>query len=299
MTFSSPPMPPVKSPRRGGRFVSRLPALLGIRCPWDVAAAIVADDEKCGRVAEATGISFIRRDADLPTQLPLAAASRLSPDVLDLVRVPSSHVGMPNYIGVLVVPAGTHGRRGVWFESFNEMHHLLDIMITRQAASIVTQPLRLEWRFVGRGVREHTPDILVRHDDDSTLLVDVTRADKIAKDPALLTVLALTAETCRKLGWGYEVRTELPTQRCRNLRALAGYLPGGHTRALDIEVGPFPAPTRLGDIASATGAPLPREAILSALAAGTVQVDLDQPIDRWSSILQAPPVGRPSWLVAL
>lgn len=301
MPFFGPPMPPVKSPRRGGRFVSRLPDLLGIRCPWDVAAAIVADDEKCGRVAEATGISFIRRDSGLPSQLPLSAAARLSPDALDLVRVPSAHVGMPNYIGVLVVPDGAHGRRGVWFESFNEMHHLLDIMITRRAASIVTQPLRLEWRFAGRGVREHTPDILVRHDDDRILLVDVTRADKVAKDPALLTVLALTAETCRRLGWGYEVRTELPPQRCRNLRALAGYLPDEQVRAHDSTVClPVRDRVRLGDIASLTGgAPPSREAILRALAAGTVHVDLDQPIDRWSFLHASPPDDRPSWMVAL
>lgn len=208
---------------------------------------------------------------------------------------------MPNYIGVLVVPDGAHGRRGVWFESFNEMHHLLDIMITRRAASIVTQPLRLEWRFAGRGVREHTPDILVRHDDDRILLVDVTRADKVAKDPALLTVLALTAETCRRLGWGYEVRTELPPQRCRNLRALAGYLPDEQVRAHDSTVClPVRDRVRLGDIASLTGgAPPSREAILRALAAGTVHVDLDQSIDRWSFLHASPPDDRPSWMVAL
>lgn len=52
----------VRSPRRGASFVSLLPDVPGIRCPWDLAAKVVSDDAGCRGVAESAMVSFVRRD---------------------------------------------------------------------------------------------------------------------------------------------------------------------------------------------------------------------------------------------
>lgn len=50
----------VRSPRRGASFVSLLPDVPGIRCPWDLAAKVVSDDAGCRGVAESAMVSFVR-----------------------------------------------------------------------------------------------------------------------------------------------------------------------------------------------------------------------------------------------
>lgn len=261
---------PVSSPRRGGSFVSQLPEVPGIRCPWDIAARAVADDALCTRVSETTVVAFIRRHSSTATMLMVREAKELRPGQLESVRVPSAHVGMPNYIGVLVVPQAQGGScRGVWYESFNEMHHLLDLIVDGIVLDVVTQPLRFEWRFPKAGVREHTPDFLVVAHGRVTL-VDVTRAEKLAEDPATLTIFALTAETCRRLGWGYEVRTELPVQRCRNLRFLAGFRNSPGLRSVPASATSM-SPATVGELERWSGN---RAAALQQIADGEWHVDL-------------------------
>jgi len=69
------------------------------------------------------------------------------------------------------------------------------------------------------GVRGHIPDFLLRDIGGRMLLVDVTTASKL-DDPRLRALLQLTAATAAVLGWEYQVRTELPPQRARNLNFL-------------------------------------------------------------------------------
>lgn len=275
--------------------MSQLPEVSGIRCPWDLAARVVADDVLCTRVSETAVVAFIRRHSSTSSMLMVRDAAELRPSQLESVRVPSSHVGMPNYIGVLVVPqAQGDSRRGVWYESFNEMHHLLDLMIDDGVIDVVTQPLRFEWRFPKAGVREHTPDFLVAA-QDGVSLVDVTRAEKLGEDPATLTIFALTAETCRRLGWGYEVRTELPAQRCRNLRFLAGFRNSAVLR---------PVPSSATSVSPATVAELERWSgnrgtALQHIADGRWHVNLDLPISPASQVSTSRvEVNRP-WIANL
>ncbi len=287
----------VRSSRRGRSFVSLLPDMPGIRCPWDLAAKVVSDDDRCRAVAESAMVSFVRRGGSASTCLAVSRATDLLPTMLELVRVPSSHVGMPNYIGVTVVPDGPGLRRGVWFESFNELHHLLDLMIDGGSRSVVTQPAPFEWCFPKGGVREHTPDILVTDADERPVLVDVTRAQKVTDDAALLTILALTAATCAALGWGYEVRTELPPQRCRNLRFLAGFrdeLPAA-TEVLEA----VRSASRFDELERALGGGDSRAKALRAVANGAVHLDLDQGIAPHSAVSTAPVISARPWLVPL
>jgi hypothetical protein len=86
------------------------------------------------------------------------------PDQLLPVRRPASHKGMTNYISRVVVPTEAHECRAVWCESFNELTHLRDLLITRQPTQVATQPLRLEW-VMTTGVRGHVPDFLLRDAD--------------------------------------------------------------------------------------------------------------------------------------
>lgn len=283
----------VRSPRRGG-FVTLLPEVPGVRCPWGLAAKTVADDQRSKAVAESAMVSFVRRGSLTPSCLTVAAATTLLPSSLDMVRVPSAHVGMPNYIGITLVPDGPGGRRGVWFESFNELHHLLDLVIEGRSISVVTQPLRLEWRFPKAGVREHTPDFLLTDPHGRVVLVDVTRASKLNDDPALLTVVLLTAATCAEVGWGYQVRTEMPAQRCRNLRFLAGFRSGEpqtpHRRA------EMQHPTTMGELEKTFPDGRGRSQTLRMVANGEAFLDLDQPIGPRSIISNSPaPTLRP-WL---
>lgn len=275
--------------------MSQLPEVSGIRCPWDLAARVVADDALCTRVSETAVVAFIRRHSSTSSMLMVREAAELRPSQLESVRVPSAHVGMPNYIGVLVVPqAQSDSRRGVWYESFNEMHHLLDLMIDDGAIDVVTQPLRFEWRFPKAGVREHTPDFLVAVQGGVTL-VDVTRAEKLTEDPATLAIFALTAETCRRLGWGYEVRTELPIQRCRNLRFLAGYRNSADLR---------PVPSSATSMSPATVAELERWSgsrgtALRQIADGKWHVNLDLPISAASQVSTVRVEVKRPWIVNL
>lgn len=287
----------VRSPRRGASFVSLLPDVPGIRCPWDLAAKVVSDDAGCRGVAESAMVSFVRRGGSVSTSVSVSRAADLRPTMLEMVRVPSSHVGMPNYIGVTVVPDGPGQRRGVWFESFNELHHLLDLLIDGGSTSVVTQPVRFEWRFPKGGVREHTPDILVTDAAERPVLVDVTRARKVLDDAALMTILALTATTCATLGWGYEVRTELSPQRSRNLRFLAGFrdeLPVA-TRVLEAAR----SASRFDELERALGGGDSRSSALRAVANGALHLDLDQRIAPHSAVSMAPTTSARPWLVPL
>jgi hypothetical protein len=91
-------------------------------------------------------------------------------------------------------------------------------LISRQPTQVATQPFRLEW-IMTTGVRGHVPDFLLRDADGRALLVDVTTRTKL-DDPRLKAVLQLTAATAEALGWEYQVRTELPAQRVRNINFL-------------------------------------------------------------------------------
>lgn len=298
MPSSGPNPHAVKSPRRAGRFVSLLPDVQGIRCPWDVVIDTALDQEKRRQVAHGATVGVIRRGSQAGSLLAVHGARAIQPNGLEMVRVMSSHVGMPNYIGVLHVPGGVDQRRAIWFESFNEMHHLMDLVLVGRAVDVVTQPVRFEWRFPRRGLREHTPDALVALRDGRLLLVDVTRAEKLRTDPRLGAILTLTAETCRAIGWEYQVRTELPAQRCRNLRFLWGDF--GRETVPDETVrmtGQSAGRVRVADIEAALACPDARRRVLAAMASGQLFVDLDQPLAPWSPVYGTPPREAPPWLI--
>lgn len=208
-------------PHRLGRRTNFIPSLEGRPAQWAQVTGIAGDPPERASVAAAVTSTLLTIGTDGQPCVATADVDSLKPLVPDQllpVRRPASHKGMTNYISRAVVPTEAHEERAVWCESFNELSHLRDLLITRQPTQVTTQPLRLEW-VMTTGVRSHVPDFLLREADGRMLLVDVTTTSKL-KDPRLRAILQLTAATAEAVGWDYQVRSELPAQRVRNLNFL-------------------------------------------------------------------------------
>lgn len=208
-------------PHRLGRRTNFIPPLEGHPAKWAEVIDVDGDAAERAKVASAATATLLTIDTNC---LPMVATADVNslmsmvPDQLLPVRRPASHKGMTNYISRVVVPTEAHECRAVWCESFNELTHLRDLLITRQPTQVATQPFRLEW-VMTTGVRGHVPDFLLRDAGGRALLVDVTTRTKL-DDPRLQAVLQLTAATAEAMGWEYQVRTELPAQRVRNINFL-------------------------------------------------------------------------------
>ncbi len=292
----------VKSPRRNGQFASFLPEAPIRPCPWDVVEQHTCDDMLRRQAAGSATLGFLRRGSASPSFLPVDRAAQLRPAMLDGCRMPSSHQGMPNFIGIVGVPDLDGRRRPVWFESFNELTHLLDLIIESEVAAIATQPLQLQWTFGRHGARRHYPDFLIETKEGCRLLIDVTRATKLATRADTRAICHLTGETARLLGWEYQVRTELPAQRARNLRFLwpdHEALSSSEIHDLQARVPAGRWTMRLDELERELG-PGGRGLILRLLGLGLLHTDLDRPIAEWSTISTQPiRQEREPWLYQL
>ncbi len=206
---------------------------------------------------------------------------------------------MTNYISRVCVPSEGQDARAVWCESFNEMSHLRDLLLTVRPTQVATQAMRLEWVFAS-GVRSHVPDFLVRTAAGHMILVDVTTATKL-EDPKLRAILQLTSATAHVLGWTYEVRTELPPQRVRNLNFIHA---SGHDTVQDrlaaarkLRQATWPVDVqRASELLGGGAKGFMR--LWDLLAHGFAHVQLDDPIERDSLVTSAQPAGGASWLHA-
>lgn len=208
---------PTPSSHRLGARTDYLKPLGGARAPWsalsELAERPVLDDESIVR------FSVRRRDPETArsqtANLSLSELADLCPDDLAEVRRPASYRGMRNYIGRMPLPSARHEAHAAWFESRNEQENFRELLIRRPVTQMVTQPMRIEW-VIHDGIRAHVPDALYRDNRGKTFLIDVTRRKRLT-DWTARAVFAVTALTTRALGWGYELRVELPTQYRRNV----------------------------------------------------------------------------------
>ena len=270
-------------PHRQGRRVHFIPPLGGAPAKWAIVLDSVSDTGESRRIA-ATATATLRRwsPETLTAQVETAQVSDLSavtPDELMDVRRPASHKGMKNYISRVRVPSQAHDVRAVWCESFNELAHMRDLLITRDLLQVSTQPLRIEWLFA-QGSRWHVPDFLCRDRGGATVLVDVTTT-RVLEDPRKRAIFAITAATAGAIGWRYEVRTELPAQRARNL----GFVHAArHVRGEGSESALHRLrhhPLRLDVLAAVQllgAGPDAYQLVWQLVAAGKLHVDLDRPI---------------------
>ncbi|HRY11400.1 MAG TPA: hypothetical protein P5544_15645 [Candidatus Nanopelagicales bacterium] len=122
-------------PHRLGRRTSLIPSLEGKPAKWAQVVDIAGDAAERATVAAAATATLLTIDADGTPGVATAAVGSLRsmvPDRLLPVRRPASHKGMTNYISRAVVPTEADETRAVWCESFNELTHLRDLLITRQ-----------------------------------------------------------------------------------------------------------------------------------------------------------------------
>ena len=290
-------------PHRLGRRTNFIPSLEGRPAKWAQVVDIAGDATQRASVAAAATATLLTIDADGTASVATGDVGSLRsmvPDRLLPVRRPASHKGMTNYISRVVVPTEAQETRAVWCESFNELTHLRDLLITRQPAQVATQPFRLEWAMTS-GVRAHVPDLLLREADQRVILVDVTTRNKL-NDPRLRAVLQLTAATAEELGWEYQVRTELPPQRVRNLNFLhAGRNDTvqdrlGAARILRQQSGSIDV-QRASDLLG--GGPRGFVRLWDLIAHGHVHINLDGQIDLDSPVISQLTGGGAPWLHAM
>lgn len=290
-------------PHRLGRRTNFIPSLEGQSAKWAEVIGVAGDAAKRAKVASAATATLLTIDTTgSPSVVTADIASLMSmvPDQLLPVRRPASHKGMTNYISRVVVPTDAHQCRAVWCESFNELTHLRDLLITRQPTQVATQPMRLEW-VMTTGVRGHVPDFFLRDADGSPLLVDVTTRSKL-DDPRLQSVLQLTAATADALDWEYQVRTELPAQRVRNLN----FLHAGRNDTVQDRIGSSRILRQAAgsiDVQRASellgGGPQGFVRLWDLIAHGHVQVNLDSVIELDSTVAFQAPGGGAPWLHAM
>lgn len=107
-----------------------------------------------------------------------------------------------------------------WEESDLERDHLTWLR-WESYDELNTQCMRLRWDFADGSVKEHTPDFILRR-AGATTIVDISEDDQTDLEKAL--DFDFTSETCRALGWSYEVgtRRSLGRKRRANVNFLFG-----------------------------------------------------------------------------
>lgn len=264
--------------------------------------AIPQDVSRLAEVAAAANLTVRRWNPDTGnvelSNVGVDRAIDFDPDLLVEVRRPASHKGKSSFAGRLPVPTRIHEVRAVWFESLNEYHHYLDLLLTRPVVAMASQPLEISWSTVD-GSRAHVPDAVIEETDGSRTLIDITTADKLF-DPRVMTVFQLTDATAAAMGWRYELRTELPPQREHNLRFVWAHRTSpDRTAELRELVSRAVLPQSVRQLARTLGADVKPNMVWSAVAAGCLGVDLDRPLREDTQITRSQPTRRPPWLVAL
>lgn len=106
-------------------------------------------------------------------------------------------------------------------ESRLEMTILLDIEFKKKILKIISQPIKLHYL---HSIKEssHIPDFLVIYVNGTHELIDV-KMSQFAEQEKNKIAFAQTELACKKLGWIYSIRTELPQTYWMNLLWLGGF----------------------------------------------------------------------------
>lgn len=289
-TGTVPSPVPVPSPgkfvhvaHRGGRRTWYVSGVTGSRGSKEDLVATLQNSAQSQAVAAAATATVCVVDSGSRQQrtVALRGLAAAQPDALGDVRRSVSHVGQPNYAGTIVAPTESWAWRPAWCESLNERYHYLDLLTALPVRQMATQCMRFEWRLPS-GIRTHVPDAFLFLEGERRVLVDVTTASRL-ESPPTRAVFALTAATCRELGWGYEVRPEMPLQRQRNLSFLRCFARASPTRLQQWRsaAGAVIFPVGVDQLARVLGDGDARRGlgpVWSLMAAGDVHADLSEPL---------------------
>ncbi|MFF2389366.1 TnsA-like heteromeric transposase endonuclease subunit [Agromyces sp. NPDC058104] len=139
-------------------------------------------------------------------------AEMLRDEQLEFARMPRKFKGQSNYHGRYWCAGAS---APIWHESLNEYFGLMLIDFHHSVHAIYPQPFLIT--FADR--RTHYPDFLVVQRDHRRLLVDVHAED----DEEQAATFNNTRAICTRLGWRYELLTELDNTSQQNLEWIAGY----------------------------------------------------------------------------
>jgi hypothetical protein len=288
---------------RKGTATRFVPPRKGRTAPLATVVGAAADPDALSSIAVGAVFTVRAWDAetervDLKDGLSRQELQRLQPDELIEVRRPPSYVGKSNYAGRMPVPTVAHSSRGVWFESFNEMYHYRDLLITRPVAQMSSQPMEITWQFP-QGMRTHIPDCVFQSATGERVLVDVTTKERL-DDPRARAIFRLSDATASALNWKYELRTELPAQHQRNISFLWAYRSASDEQVREwlrrLDRARLPQQIHgLARVLHDQELPVP---VWSLLALGHLSADLSKRLAPDTVVSRGPNQGvRPSWLV--
>lgn len=188
----------------------------------------------------------------------------------DQIRTGNRYPRQRNYHGWYFF---TGANRHVWVESNLEASRLASLDMGQEVTEIASQPMRIE--FADGSV--HYPDFLALRADHRQVLYDVK---PIRRVEAALDSFARTQAMCRRIGWGYEVLTELGPVQEANLAWLRQFKHHGFHPGLAAEarlIDSLDRPTNVREAAQLIGAgslPSGRSAVFHLLWTGSLVTDL-------------------------
>lgn len=111
-------------------------------------------------------------------------------------------------------------RKHVVFESLLERDALMMADFSVEVIAASAQPLAFLWPCGTAHAAHHVPDFFLRLADGGGRVVDVKRADTLAR---ARTQIALTETACAEIGWEYCIFTGITPPLDQNVRWLSGY----------------------------------------------------------------------------
>jgi hypothetical protein len=134
------------------------------------------------------------------------------------IRTAPNYKGQRNYTGEWWCATT---QRHAAYESWVERDFLMSADFDNDVIGIAVQPFTFRFFACSGSLREHTPDVFLRHPNGDATVVDVRPAALVDNDAK--EAFEATWRLCDEVGWNYCHAGEQPPIRSANLRWLAGY----------------------------------------------------------------------------
>jgi hypothetical protein len=205
------------------------------------------------------------------------------------MRTAPNYKGQRNYTGEWWCATT---ERHVAYESWVERDFLMSADFDNDVVGISVQPFTFRFLASTGSLREHTPDVFLRHRNGDATVVDVrpdARVDNDANE-----AFEATRRLCDEVGWNYSRTGEQPPIRAGNLRWLAGYrnvrnrvAPVATSLISELET---EGPMTISALASAAGDPvLVLPTLYHLMWRHEISVDVSSTLLNMNTIVEAPP----------
>jgi hypothetical protein len=205
------------------------------------------------------------------------------------IRTAPNYKGQRNYTGEWWCATT---ERHVAYESWVERDFLMSADFDSDVVGIAVQPFTFRFFASSGSLREHTPDVFLRHPNGDATVVDVrpdARVDNDARE-----AFEATRRLCDEVGWNYSRTGEQPPIRAANLRWLAGYrnlrnrvAPAATSLISELETA---GPMMISALASAAGDPvLVLPTLYHLMWTHEISVDVSSTLLNMNAIVEAAP----------